>query len=69
MLCITIGWAHFKVAEVKSGHTLNSRYVSNVKAGLLCYSCHPPQLRPLCSSKDTEAKLYAIFIIAINALI
>ena len=30
---------------------------------------HPPQLRWLCSSKDTEAKLYAIFIVAINALI
>ena len=24
MLCINIGWAHFKVAEVKSGHNLNS---------------------------------------------
>ena len=68
MLCINIGWAHFKVAEVKSGHTLNSRYVSNVKAGLLCYVT-PHQLRLLCSSKDTEAKLYAIFIVAINALI
>ena len=29
--------------------------------------CQLPQLRPLCSSKDTEAKLYAIFIISINA--
>ena len=41
MLCRKIGWAHFKVAEVKRSHTLNSQYVSNVKAGLQCYMSPP----------------------------